>query len=813
MITTNTTGAAISAGFAAAIASGIVDCDCKLYCNGVEVDGTLKGMSLTLGSTADAGGATDDFTIGTVYSNAAVMDIYDLNTLVLGKQVEIRIGVYVSGAYEYVRVATLTVTQCKTVAGISHLELAGSAAYSMQDVALAAMANASPQDVADAITLASGVTVTVDGGFTDDSVSISIDAGTSCRDALATVCKRLGGYAWEDGAGSVTVQPFDNTPTWTAPADNMTAFPNLTDTTYEVDGLTVISGQDSYIFGTGRVQVEDDGATLSDATIAWGNVGGYEFTAGVLQFGVLDPRVQPCDVASVTFDGNTYTVPCTGIEATYDGGYFGTVSASGLTTEAEAAKPRGELRDIATQAATAAEEAKAVAEATGQHFWADVDGAHVTEITQDDWLAEAAKPNPFSDVSDQKPYHNLLMNSLGILLRSALNNLVSITRSAIAFFDGGGNDAENVVASFGAAGAQVGYSDTFHTEISAEGTRFYGYSGEQVAEITTNGVTGYQTVTDELFPSSFKLGSQEFYTRGMTPANNFTVGNIVIYYDVLGPLGRSNGTVTVTALPYQSATLSSCLVLAVSQTADGSGFEVTAQNVSNQQITVGVVRVTHHFAGTGATYTFGSRDSTDGNGSRTFVAGESLSAVQDNQAVFGKYNVPDTGNSYALIVGNGSDSANQSNAFAVSWTGNAEFASWGGNNQAFFRNASNMNAGTLGISYGGTGQSGVTNDNTITDVITASSGITISGASYRKWGKFVQLNVDFKRSSAIANNTNVTVGTLTTGHRPVAIASGGNGSSIIAYCNSSGTLSVRNISGSQIAANTTINVSICFMIS
>lgn len=115
--------------------------------------------------------------------------------------------------------------------------------------------------------------------------------------------------------------------------------------------------------------------------------------------------------------------------------------------------------DISSQAAT---EAKAVAQATGQHFWEDSNGAHVTEITKDEWKAEEAEETPFADVSDSKPYHNLLMNSLGILLRTALKNLVSITRSAIAFFDGNGNDAANVVASFGKDGFQVGATGESH---------------------------------------------------------------------------------------------------------------------------------------------------------------------------------------------------------------------------------------------------------------------------------------------------------------------------------------------------------------
>lgn len=129
-----------------------------------------------------------------------------------------------------------------------------------------------------------------------------------------------------------------------------------------------------------------------------------------------------------------------------------------------------------------AEQAQAVADATGQHFWArstNQDGAGAGAFVTDDERAvfESAAANSFPDWGDgtggTKPYHNLLMNSLGILLRTALYNLVSITRSAIAFFDGSGNTAENVVARFGTDGAQIGPIGAQHAIIDASGLSVY----------------------------------------------------------------------------------------------------------------------------------------------------------------------------------------------------------------------------------------------------------------------------------------------------------------------------------------------------
>lgn len=113
---------------------------------------------------------------------------------------------------------------------------------------------------------------------------------------------------------------------------------------------------------------------------------------------------------------------------------------------------------LAEEAKEIAEEAAEAAGAGSQYFWHDTNGAHVAEVDQDVWDAAAAAG--FSDYDpDTKPYHNILVNSLGMLLRTALKNLVSITKSSIAFFDGNGNNAENIVARFGSDGAQIGRDD------------------------------------------------------------------------------------------------------------------------------------------------------------------------------------------------------------------------------------------------------------------------------------------------------------------------------------------------------------------
>ena len=126
-----------------------------------------------------------------------------------------------------------------------------------------------------------------------------------------------------------------------------------------------------------------------------------------------------------------------------------------------------------------AEEASAAASATRQHFWTDDSGVHVTDDEGSAWQEEYAKAGHGSldNPTDQRPWHNVLVNSLGILLRRGLRNLVSITHGAVAFYDGQGNEASNVTASFGATGAQIGKDNARHAVMDSDGLTVYNADG------------------------------------------------------------------------------------------------------------------------------------------------------------------------------------------------------------------------------------------------------------------------------------------------------------------------------------------------
>lgn len=140
--------------------------------------------------------------------------------------------------------------------------------------------------------------------------------------------------------------------------------------------------------------------------------------------------------------------------------------------------------DDASEANRIAVEAQTVANAVNQHFWVDTDGAHVTEVTKDEWL----------DTTGTK-YHtgsNSLWNSLGMLFRKGLTNLLAIVTSntggnvtGVSIYDGQGNGSNNIVASFTNNGATVGKTSQGHVVLDSDSMEVFTDASTSVADFGT----------------------------------------------------------------------------------------------------------------------------------------------------------------------------------------------------------------------------------------------------------------------------------------------------------------------------------------
>lgn len=467
----------------------------------------------------------------------------------------------------------------------------------------------------------------------------------------------------------------------------------------------------------------------------------------------------------------TFTVPCdspitSGDRVSYisNAGRGKAVSLSTLSTIAETAE-------------TTASEAQAVAEAVNQHFWhrsTDPDqdgagtGAFVTDEEQGDFLAAAA--DGFTDYDpDTKPYRNMLMNSLGVLIRSALYNLASFTQSAITFFDGRGNAASNVVASFGANGATIGRESGSHVSINDNGLALSSVDGIVIAEMANSETTSTETIR-----------RQENLSRGDTidiVMDGIVSGSAIkaaFGYSLSNPYTMTQGvSATYT---YQAGAVNATLsydgaeTVTVSVTSGAPGFTIE-----------------YRAAGIHAPYfTLGTR--TGSASAFSAAIGKSISLTNGGVAV-GQYNADDGG---LFQVGIGTGDTARRNAVSVGSSGDVSLYT------------------PLAIANGGSGDTGTKVHTTVSDIITAGTGITISAANFARWGKVAMLQLAFSRSSAIAQGGNITIGTVKTGFRPEYAATAG-GTRFGGWITNAGAFTCTNF-GAQIAANTTVYISATYLL-
>ena len=298
-----------------------------------------------------------------------------------------------------------------------------------------------------------------------------------------------------------------------------------------------------------------------------------------------------------------------------------------------------------------ADEAQKVAEATNQHFWSDTSGAHITDVTQDEWAA--AVDDDFSDYDpDTKPYHNQLLNSLGILLRTALNNLVSITRSAIAFYDGVGNAASNIVARFGSDGAQIGKSTGQHVAIDQDSLDIM--NGE--ATLATFGETAVIGQRNNAGSMNIYLGKSESYNPGITQIIRWA--DRTSYHPYFTAIhDRNNGNDYV-------------LIGSGGGTYPGYG-----------QYSVALGSFSWQTAGSFGRYSIAEGKDSCAGGEASHAQNLGTIAAKRSQTAIGTYNEEDTSSTtthpsgdarygdYALIIGNGTADNARGNALAVDWDG------------------------------------------------------------------------------------------------------------------------------------------------
>ena len=233
-------------------------------------------------------------------------------------------------------------------------------------------------------------------------------------------------------------------------------------------------------------------------------------------------------VASVTFDGDVtpaegadedsdqtiIDLPTSPDVAEGDEVIVTLVGDGPLKTPVVTANPGSgdRMRALANSAKIVADAAQAVANAVNQHFFADTNGIHVTEATQDEW-------------NESHTGANVLINSIGQLFRDGLNNLLTLTTEdgarALTIWDGLGNAAENARAIIGET-ITLGKTGDKHILIDSDSIDMCDESGTLWSMTSdSNGAPHITTEKDGYYVGSYVAGDgteapRHSQTHGLT---------------------------------------------------------------------------------------------------------------------------------------------------------------------------------------------------------------------------------------------------------------------------------------------------------
>lgn len=368
--------------------------------------------------------------------------------------------------------------------------------------------------------------------------------------------------------------------------------------------------------------------------------------------------------------------------------------------------------DLAYSAAATAEEladeAKTVAEATGQHFWnrsTDPDGdgagtgAFVTDVERDDFLEH------INDQTETRPLHNLLMNAEGILLRAAKKIRAAFTPSGVAFYDGAGNDSSNIVSSFTNSSVNLGRSNEKHLSITPSAIYMYDADGTVHSSIGTDFTIGRTSSYNTLLTSS------AVYIRNAAKYLLRAAGSTVYFYD-----GSGNNTANIAAqIGSAGAT--------IGKTASAH-VDIDSDSIDFYDGTQGILSMVNDANYSGFTWTPTTLAGGDSGGRILSAKNEPYMWIQPytglsiggTQPSRGAVRISDNGVTIvpsltlnnALTIDNGGTGATTA---AAAWTALGGGTIGKKNSLAASdipnHSTSKLTSGTLGISRGGTGSSAV----------------------------------------------------------------------------------------------------------
>ena len=514
MITKNSAGSTLSTTYNTAIQADTRDFITQLFVDGVTLNCAITKWEITKGSCG-----SEEFTVGNVIGSQFTAELKELTQDLKYKEVEVRIALLNNGTYEWVTIGHFFISDVKsniysyTVKGYGRCVSKSAGGFAEPTVKTLA-------NIAHMLGIGMGCTVTLDSSI-DSSEEISASLyGMTNYQVLQVLASVVGGYAIDTYDGNVKICRYKNTATHSVNAGMMVTLPVVGEMDFAITGVRCIVRESSsdgeedipaegYESGSPvNLQLYNEYMTQSlfdDLTLV-----GYSYRPAEINLSLGDPRIEGDDVLSVTdADGTVYTVPCHVVTHIYDGGLRTTIQAVDATPQEDriaTVTPMGralaEIRSNVVRANAIADEGKAIAQDTNQYFWFVEEGgtvplgvgtgAHVTEIPQDEFIADPANGGG-----------NLLARSNGIAVRNGITEL----------------------ASFGTDKAQIGKTEESHAEIGKRYFKLIDLSNKEYVHFSDlRGDDGYYTNVETFVRNVGVIGRSGYQSITLTyPFVNLTV--------------------------------------------------------------------------------------------------------------------------------------------------------------------------------------------------------------------------------------------------------------------------------------------------
>lgn len=367
-----------------------------------------------------------------------------------------------------------------------------------------------------------------------------------------------------------------------------------------------------------------------------------------IDFGTIEPELIP--VPEETADGlwvyAKSTADCENEVAESSQVLFFDLTNMGVGASLDIANLKVEGGGLATpwkasldEVAQLANQAYQVAADTEQHFWftsTGVDtGAHITEKTQADFIADPTNGGG-----------NLLARSNGIALREGMIELATLQQSGLDVntYDGGGNQINIAHLGYGLGKDSGGtISDAPYYDL---GIRAVGVVGNySVVGGYNNTASGYISHAEG---ESTTASGRESHAEGYnTTASNTTAHAEGSGTTASGSASHAEGEGTTASGSYSHAEGS--YTTASGFNAHAEGYQTKASN-----------------------YAHAEGRTTEATGYASHAQNQETLAESNSQTALGKFNIADSADTYAVIVGNGTADNARSNALTVDWSGNVE---------------------------------------------------------------------------------------------------------------------------------------------